>query len=278
MAALTRQVITLMGMSGVGKTRLASMLRDDHWFHYSVDYRIGSHYLRHAILLEIKRVAMRAPELRDLLLSDSIYVEQNLSIDHLKPIANFLGKVGNPNLAGLSLQEFLRRQRLFNQAEIRALQDVPEFIDYSHELYGYPYLINDAGGSLCDLYEDLSDPEFERLLHTLSSAGRRIVYIEADQETEAALVERARQDPKPMYYRPVFFQKNLALYLQQHDLQYAAEVNPDDFIRWIFPQLYRERLPRYRAIAQRYGQTIPARELEQVSSAEHFLSLLGGSE
>ena len=92
--------------------------------------------------------------------------------------------------------------------------------------------------------------------------------------TEAALVARARQDPKPMYYRPAFFQQNLALYLQQHDLQYSAEVNPDDFIRWIFPQLYRERLPRYRAIAQRYGQTIPARELEQVSSAEDFLSLL----
>ena len=34
--------VTLLGMSGVGKTHLSMLLRSHHWFHYSGDYRIGT--------------------------------------------------------------------------------------------------------------------------------------------------------------------------------------------------------------------------------------------
>ena len=37
--------ITLLGMSGVGKTTLANKLPKQNWFHYSGDYRIGTKYL-----------------------------------------------------------------------------------------------------------------------------------------------------------------------------------------------------------------------------------------
>ncbi|MCG7865621.1 MAG: ATPase, partial [Candidatus Thiodiazotropha taylori] len=40
-----RKSVTLMGMSGVGKTRLSNLLRRSNWFHYSGDYRIGTRYL-----------------------------------------------------------------------------------------------------------------------------------------------------------------------------------------------------------------------------------------
>ena len=70
--------VTLLGMSGVGKTRLANMLRDDQWFHYSVDYRIGTRYLDEPILDNIKKQAMQVPFLKDLLLSDSIYISNNI--------------------------------------------------------------------------------------------------------------------------------------------------------------------------------------------------------
>jgi len=49
--------VTLLGMSGVGKTRLANFLRDESWFHYSVDYRIGTRYVGEAILDNIKTQA-----------------------------------------------------------------------------------------------------------------------------------------------------------------------------------------------------------------------------
>jgi len=39
------KAVTIFGMSGVGKTSLARMLRHHDWFHYSVDYRIGTRYM-----------------------------------------------------------------------------------------------------------------------------------------------------------------------------------------------------------------------------------------
>ena len=36
--AWEHKCITLLGMSGVGKTRLANILRKRNWFHYSGDY------------------------------------------------------------------------------------------------------------------------------------------------------------------------------------------------------------------------------------------------
>ena len=75
--------ITLLGMSGVGKTRLANMLRSSEWFHYSGDYRIGTRYLDEPILDNIKQKAMEVPFLRDLLRSDSIYIRNNITVDNL---------------------------------------------------------------------------------------------------------------------------------------------------------------------------------------------------
>ena len=47
---LEHKSITLLGMSGVGKTFLSTLLRRSGWFHYSGDYRIGTRYLDEAIL------------------------------------------------------------------------------------------------------------------------------------------------------------------------------------------------------------------------------------
>ena len=40
-----RHAVTVFGMAGVGKTRLAALLRSSQWFHYSVDYRIGTRHM-----------------------------------------------------------------------------------------------------------------------------------------------------------------------------------------------------------------------------------------
>ena len=50
--------ITLLGMSGVGKTTLANKLPRQSWFHYSGDYRIGTRYLDEPISDNMKLQAM----------------------------------------------------------------------------------------------------------------------------------------------------------------------------------------------------------------------------
>ena len=46
--AWPNKAVTLLGMSGVGKTTLANRLPKSRWFHYSGDYRIGTKYLGRA--------------------------------------------------------------------------------------------------------------------------------------------------------------------------------------------------------------------------------------
>ena len=145
------KAVTLLGMSGVGKTTLAATLPKSEWFHYSGDYRIGTKYLAEPILDNIKRQAMQIGFLRDLLRSDSIYIASNITVDNLTPVATFLGKIGRPDLGGLPVDEFKKRQRLHRDAEIGAMRDVADFIDKAHTIYGYDHFLNDAGGSVVEL-------------------------------------------------------------------------------------------------------------------------------
>jgi len=147
--------ITLLGMSGVGKTFLSNLLRSSDGFHYSGDYRIGTRYLNEPILDNIKVKAMQVPFLRDLLRSDSIYINNNITFNNLDVVSTFLGKIGDPELGGLPLDEFKRRQKLFGEAEHAAMSDVPAFIQKAQKIYGLNHFINDAGGSLCEI-EDKS--------------------------------------------------------------------------------------------------------------------------
>lgn len=265
-AAWENKRITLLGMSGVGKTRLANLLRRSHWFHYAGDYRIGTRYLDEAILDNIKQQAMQVPFLRDLLRSDSIYISNNITVDNLKPVSTFLGKLGNPELGGLGLTEFKRRQALHRDAEIAAMRDVPDFIRKAEAIYGYQHFVNDAGGSLCELDE----PGVMDLLarHTL------VLYIETDERDEAELLARAAADPKPLYYRESFLDEQLAIYLDTYGHEYIAQVDPDDFVRWMFPRLFRARIPRYRAIAQSHGYTLPASALRAVKDESDFFAAI----
>jgi len=86
--AWDNKCITLLGMSGVGKTQLALRLGKRDWFHYSGDYRIGTRYLDEAILDNIKLQAMQIPFLRDLLRTDSIYIRNNITVDNLQPVSS----------------------------------------------------------------------------------------------------------------------------------------------------------------------------------------------
>ncbi len=258
--------VTLLGMSGVGKTYLSTMLRDSHWFHFSGDYRIGTRYLDEHILDMIKEQAMQMPFLRDLLRNDWIYIRNNIKVHDLGPVLSFVGKLGNPELGGVELEEFIKHQALYREAEISTMLDVPQFIKKAQNIYNYEHFVNDVGGSLCEL----DHPEVMKTLidNTL------ILYIKVtNQEEENKLISRAQNAPKPLYYRPEFLQEQLAIYLKENNLQYAAEMEPDEFTRWVFPRLFHSRVPRYETIAKN-GYTVTSDEVAQIKNENDFLNLL----
>ncbi len=261
-----KKAITLLGMSGVGKTRLACILRKKHWFHYSGDYRIGTRYLDEPILDNIKQELMYIPVIRELLRSDSIHINNNITIDNLSPVSTFLGKLGNPEQGGLGLGEFKRRQGLHRLAEIAAMKDVLDFINKAHKIYGYDHFINDAGGSLCEL----DDPEVFDVL----ASNTLILYIKASEHDEQELIKRAEDAPKPFYYREAFLDEQLAIYMEENNLNFNALIEPDDFARWVFPRLFYSRIPRYNKIADEYGYILTTKEVAAVKTEADFLSLV----
>jgi shikimate kinase len=258
--------ITLLAMSGAGKTTLANKLPKRKWFHYSGDYRIGTKYLEEPILDNIKRRAMDVPFLKELLLTDSIYICSNVTVENLSPVSSFLGKIGNPVLGGLPLREFKRRQALHRQAEIAAMKDVPDFIRKAEEIYGYKHFINDAGGSVCEL----DCPEVLELLarHTL------IVYIKIPPKLEHTIIERAKSDPKPLYYREAFLDEQLAIFMAEKGYHDTDSIAPDEFVAWVFPKLFHSRLPRYQAIADQYGYIVDADEASAIRGEDDFIRLI----
>ncbi len=258
--------ITLLAMSGAGKTTLANKLPKTKWFHYSGDYRIGTKYLEEPILDNIKREAMQVPFLRKLLLSDSIYIRNRITVENLEPLSAFLGKLGNPKLGGLTLAEFKRRQKLHHQAEIAAMKDVPDFIAKAESIYGYKHFINDAGGSVCELDD-------QEVLDTLAE-HTLILYIKIPPAYEQTIIDRAKSDPKPLYYREAFLDEKLPEFMRLNDFTTTDEITPDEFVAWVFPELFRSRIPRYQAIADQYGYTLDADAAAKVNGEHDFVRLI----
>ena len=258
--------ISLLGMSGVGKTHIAKLFnKTNNWFHYCSDYRIGTQYLNDAIIDNIKNRMQKDKWLKTLLKNNSIDINNKISFNNLSSVSSFLGKVGNPRQGGIAIGEFISRQALHKQAEVNAMLDIAKFIKKAEDS-GIVNFINDAGGSLCELADDNI---YETLAkHTV------IIYMKTNKENELALIERARVNPKPMYYQSDFLQKQLVNYLKQKKLSYIAQINPDDFVSWVFPKLLKYRIPKYKYIANTYGYTINCDDLHNCHSVDEVLELI----
>jgi hypothetical protein len=263
------KAITLLGMSGIGKTTLANKLPKTEWFHYSADYRIGTKYLEEHILDNIKKQAMKVDFLRDLLLGDSIYICSNITVHNLAPVSTFLGKIGSHAKGGLSLEEFKERQRLHHEAEIAAMKDVAPFIAKAREIYGYNHFLNDAGGSVCELND-------AGAIQCLAD-NTIIVYIRADEEMENTLIQRAIDSPKPLYYQERFLDEKLAEFMADEGVAEIDDIDPDRFVRWMFPKLVEHRRPLYQALADEHGYTVESRDVEQVRDEADILEMIAGA-
>ena len=262
--------VLLFGMSGLGKTHLANMLRDGGgWFHYSVDYRIGTRYMGEYIADNFKREAMKVPLLRDLLMTDSVYIASNITFDNLAPLSTYLGKPGDPAKGGIAFADYQRRQAQHRDAEIAALLDTGRFIERAETIYGYSNFVCDTSGSICEVVNaaDPADPVMQALSKSLL-----MVWIEGSDAHKADLIRRFDRAPKPMYYRPDFLAQVWSEFLTQQDKP-ATEVDPDAFLRYGYARLLEARLPRYVAMAK-WGVTVTASEVAAIRSPAEFDALM----
>ena len=269
--ASDRKHVLLFGMSGLGKTHVSNLLRGSGtWFHYSIDYRIGTRYMGDHIVDNFKREAMRNPFLRDLLLSDSIYIASNITFSNLAPLSTYLGKPGDPAKGGLPFEEYMRRQDQHRAAEIAALLDTPAFIDRAEDLYGYRNFICDSGGSICEVV-DPDDPA-DLVLNALSDR-LLLIWIEGSDAHTEELIRRFDRSPKPMYYRPDFLRAKWAEYLDRNRLS-EAQVDPDAFVRWTYAQALAHRQPLYAAMAKNWGIRVRAEDVARIRDAAGFSQLV----
>ncbi|MCV3270944.1 ATPase [Roseobacter sinensis] len=268
--AAPRKSVLVYGMSGLGKTHMSNLLRDSgDWFHYSIDYRIGTRYMGEYIADNAKAEAMKVPFLRELLMSDSIYIGSNITFDNLAPVATYLGKPGDPGKGGLPMAEYTRRQEQFRQAEIAALHDTVHFAKRADALYGYPHFICDTGGSICEWVdpEDDADPILSELArHCL------LVWIKGDEAHTQELIRRFDRAPKPMAYQPAFLAKVWSEYLNENNFV-ESDVDPDAFVRFTYAKALAHRQPRYEAMA-RWGITVTANEVSAMSTPDDFTDLV----
>lgn len=225
-----RKAITLMGMSGVGKSYLSSLMSGWGWYAHSCDLEIGTKYL--------------AGEL-----------DAPVSADDISALSRYISKPGD-----LPMDEFLRRQRLYYEGECAVLARVPELAG------AYERFVNDSTGSLCEIEDD-------KLIEAVGRATF-FVYIKASKEEERAVLERAQDYPKPLFYPPSHFKAWVKEYMQVFDIEDADDLPADDFTRWVFPRLFAERLPKYQALADRFGVTVSTRDIYKVKSEHDLLNVI----
>lgn len=258
--------IALMGMSGVGKTHLSKKLPKNDWFHYSVDYRIGTHHLGEEIHDFLTQEAMQQPALAKLIKDGAISVQSQLTVDNLAPLSAYLGMMGSESKGGVNLEAFLERLEKHRLAEINAVKDIPYFMDKADTLLGFPNFIIDTSGSFCELQDEAS--------WELIGTNALLVYIKASDEAKNYVIERAQTHPKPLYYQQSFLLPQIDIYLEEQGLNSTHEITPTDFTRWIFPRLIEHRLSLYEQIAEKYGVTIDAEKLYHVKDEGEFFELI----
>lgn len=230
--------VTLIGMSGAGKTHISAQLEDWGWTNYSGDFVIGDRYMH-----------------------DVLQNHAGFSTDDISGLSEYLGKVGNPELGGLPLVEFQKRQKEYYDAECHSLEDMENALNDASG-----HFVHDSTGSLCEVIEeDLIRQVGEKTL---------FVYLKTDAAAEKQVLKRAYEYPKPLYFPPMFLLALIDEYLSLNGLCHAEEMVPDDFSRWVFPKLFQARKPKYKRLADLYGVSIPACEFQALESADQFVDVI----
>ena len=160
----------LLGMSGLGKTFISrKLVNKDSWSHYSVDYEIGKLLFK----------------------NEHKHLLDGFEIGNLTNLSNFLGKPGSRSKGGILFSEYLRRQQLHRNAEIKATLNASSLVERSPKL---SHFMCDTSGSICELVNPLD--ENDEILSSLSK-NFLIICLEAPDTMYQVLIDRFLAKPKP---------------------------------------------------------------------------------
>jgi hypothetical protein len=242
---MNKNIISLVGMSGVGKTHYASSQNPAKYFHYSVDYVIGSHLIRDDILDDLLKQITKSDFIKKLLTDKKISINANITVKDLSLISMFLGKFGSKEYGGLDKKEFLKRQKLYREAEKIATMHLQNMSEQIFSM-GYEYILNDLTGSICEII-NFSNKE-DKIVEFLSQTT--IKYLPANEEHVETLIERAKQSPKPLLFNEEFFEKTVENFIKEKNIRSYEEIIPDEFCVYSFPLLLKHRIPKYEEISK----------------------------
>ena len=236
----------LLGMSGLGKTFISrSLVKRDNWLHYSVDYEIGK------ILFKNKH--------RNLL--------NGFEVGNLTNLSDFLGKPGSPSMGGIPFSEYLTRQKLHRDAEIKATLNASSLVENSPEL---SHFVCDTSGSICELVNP-SD-ENDAILKSLSK-NFLIICLEAPDSMYQVLINRFLAKPKPMYYEENFLH-SLWQSFKNESPNINDHINPDDFMIYGFKALIKRRKAIFDSISKNWGISLNFENLRVVKSAADLVKAI----
>ena len=236
----------LLGMSGLGKTFISrSLVKRDNWLHYSVDYEIGK------ILFKNKH--------RNLL--------NGFEVGNLTNLSDFLGKPGSPSMGGIPFSEYLTRQKLHRDAEIKATLHASSLVENSPEL---SHFVCDTSGSICELVNP-SDKN-DAILKSLSK-NFLIICLEAPDSMYQVLINRFLAKPKPMYYEEKFLH-SLWQSFKNESPNINDHINPDDFMIYGFKALIKRRKAIFDSISKNWGISLNFENLRVVKSAADLVKAI----
>ena len=236
----------LLGMSGLGKTFISrSLVKQDNWLHYSVDYEIGK------ILFKNKH--------KNLL--------DGFEVGNLTNLSDFLGKPGSTSMGGIPFSEYLSRQKLHRDAEIKATLHASSLVENSPEL---SHFVCDTSGSICELVNP-SD-ENDAILKSLSK-NFLIICLEAPDSMYQVLINRFLAKPKPMYYEENFLH-SLWKSFRDDTSTTCDEINPDDFMIYGFKALIKRRNAIFDTISKNWGISLNFEQLREVKCAADLIGAI----
>ena len=236
----------LLGMSGLGKTFISrNLTKTDNWSHYSVDYEIGQLLFKdnHANLLK------------------------GFDIDNLTHLSDFLGKPGSSTMGGITFSEYVSRQRLHRDAEIKATLKACSLVEKSPEL---SHFVCDTSGSICEL---VNPSDKNDLLLTSISRNFLIVCLEAPDSIYQVLIDRFLAKPKPMYYEENFL-NSLWHSFKRGSSNTDDKINPDDFMVFGFKALIERRKAIFDKISKNWGITLNFELLRRINDATDLIEAI----